>query len=623
LTARRRDLWWRRAQRLTATVLVVALIQFVAEVFNPFSMSDAVNARAANVLQAVAAPFYSAPGGTLGQQAVTVVLIDQRYFETIADGPEGGRPSWPLPVRTLTMGILRTIIDANPAALFIDTTFADTPREIVPGGLVDRERSATRLGELLRLLANRKPESSAAHRAPLPLLLAEGFSDGPGYTDNAGCPIRYVPTEDIARRSETATAVREAMFRPGSPPDPLPANLEMVDSSTITPSGYLLAPTRTGPGRDCHIRHDRHEGYIASPALALYRAYGTRCDLLKAPGCKAARAFASALYRAPAADAAGVHSYRVVLSGEGKGHDGAAAVAARVEGTLSPRWGVLMTKKMRNTFAGRAGADVCRPQFFGGTKLFGRTDWFGVRIDAVTLYLVQMFHPVERIFGARLQRPCAFIDTLSAADLLDQRSLSGSGPGSVARDFIKDRIVLLGASIPQVGDRFVSPVSGDLPGIYQHAVALENLVTSGGNYADADGGTWRFVCVVLLTAVLVVAMTALWEALLVVGCRWFGAAGELLLAPLAYYVSMLLVSALAIFALQGAGLPLTATVLPLISLHLVFFARWLERLRLWLDRRVGRLVARWRRRVRAREAEAEAEERQVAAGAANQMPQQV
>ncbi len=47
---------------------------------------------------------------------------------------------------------------------------------------------------------------------------------------------------------------------------------------------------------------------------------------------------------------------------------------------------------------------------------------------------------------------------------------------------LRDRLVLVGANITSTGDLVESPVHGQLPGVYLHAMALDNLINAGMDY---------------------------------------------------------------------------------------------------------------------------------------------
>lgn len=76
---------------------------------------------------------------------------------------------------------------------------------------------------------------------------------------------------------------------------------------------------------------------------------------------------------------------------------------------------------------------------------------------------------------------CPYTTTVSVAHLL----------GSFDKDVdaaIRGRTVFYGAAFEGVGDRAASPVFHDLPGVYLHAMAYDNLVSFEGHYKRADRG---------------------------------------------------------------------------------------------------------------------------------------
>lgn len=77
------------------------------------------------------------------------------------------------------------------------------------------------------------------------------------------------------------------------------------------------------------------------------------------------------------------------------------------------------------------------------------------------------------------KRKCPHTNTISVLHLL------GPVDGDVQRA-IEGKAVFYGGSFQMVGDRVVSPVYDDLPGVYLHAMAYDNLVTFTGDYKRAD-----------------------------------------------------------------------------------------------------------------------------------------
>ncbi|MDN4543542.1 CHASE2 domain-containing protein [Pseudomonas sp. C32] len=82
------------------------------------------------------------------------------------------------------------------------------------------------------------------------------------------------------------------------------------------------------------------------------------------------------------------------------------------------------------------------------------------------------------------QSRCLYNVTLSASDL----EANTPEDRAVLTELLRDRLVLVGANITSTGDLIQSPVHGKIPGIYLHAMALDNLVTLGMNY-DRDPET--------------------------------------------------------------------------------------------------------------------------------------
>lgn len=96
----------------------------------------------------------------------------------------------------------------------------------------------------------------------------------------------------------------------------------------------------------------------------------------------------------------------------------------------------------------------------------------------LTPSVVSMWVPgfLQRLAGRTPPpRPCPYHQTLSMADV-------GSMDPAQLAAIVRDRYVLVGAAIPGYNDLIETPVHGTLPGIYQHAMALDNLMTYGDQY---------------------------------------------------------------------------------------------------------------------------------------------
>lgn len=99
--------------------------------------------------------------------------------------------------------------------------------------------------------------------------------------------------------------------------------------------------------------------------------------------------------------------------------------------------------------------------------------------------LLQMFNLLASEIFWRLQnrwsQPCPYSRTLPAA------ALSANDPAArqLQREFLTDKLVIVGAAIEGAPDLILSPVHGKIPGAYLHAMALDNLITQGADYNKA------------------------------------------------------------------------------------------------------------------------------------------
>ncbi|MGH8353851.1 MAG: CHASE2 domain-containing protein [Pseudomonas sp.] len=112
-------------------------------------------------------------------------------------------------------------------------------------------------------------------------------------------------------------------------------------------------------------------------------------------------------------------------------------------------------------------------------------------------------------------QPCPYTRTLYLNQLRDPR----------VAEVLRDKLVLLGAQIRGIPDQVQSPVQGLLPGVYWHAMALDNLLVQGPHYwRDAPDLWGDFSCSDLLELLLVLAAGVIaWRLPAeprLVGSRW-------------------------------------------------------------------------------------------------------
>ena len=87
---------------------------------------------------------------------------------------------------------------------------------------------------------------------------------------------------------------------------------------------------------------------------------------------------------------------------------------------------------------------------------------------------------LRQFFQSSSAPVCPYHNTLSMAQM-------GELPEATLAPFLAGRYVLVGANVPGYNDFVNSPVHGLIPGVYLHAMALDNLLTYQGNYKLSTG----------------------------------------------------------------------------------------------------------------------------------------
>ncbi len=99
--------------------------------------------------------------------------------------------------------------------------------------------------------------------------------------------------------------------------------------------------------------------------------------------------------------------------------------------------------------------------------------------------LLELLPPgVQQVFHRDAPKPlCVFHSTVYAHDLANA---TRKDDAELSRN-LAGRIVMVGTSRSYTNDLVTSPLHDRLPGVYLHAMALDNLLTYGGNYKRAVG----------------------------------------------------------------------------------------------------------------------------------------
>jgi CHASE2 domain-containing sensor protein len=102
--------------------------------------------------------------------------------------------------------------------------------------------------------------------------------------------------------------------------------------------------------------------------------------------------------------------------------------------------------------------------------------WMDCSTDGAFAHLRQMVK--ENPLASK--RKCPHTNTISVLHLL------GRFDQDLKDRAVKGRTVFYGGSFQMAGDRVISPVFDDLPGVYLHAMAYDNLLTFGKDYKRAE-----------------------------------------------------------------------------------------------------------------------------------------
>ena len=143
--------------------------------------------------------------------------------------------------------------------------------------------------------------------------------------------------------------------------------------------------------------------------------------------------------------------------------------------------------------------------------------------------------------------------------------------------FIKDRVVLLGVDLTQAGDYYESPVNGNIPGVYVHAAAIENLLTRGFYFPRADPSLGWLIVVFFIDALAYVLMRAFWNYVFEHEFTTKSIFREFLFAPIVYFMIIIVFGGLIVALLAQTSAPLVDIALPIAALHLLLLGKLAER----------------------------------------------
>jgi CHASE2 domain-containing sensor protein len=126
---------------------------------------------------------------------------------------------------------------------------------------------------------------------------------------------------------------------------------------------------------------------------------------------------------------------------------------------------------------GLARADGQQMEIIWGNRVSALNEsWMDCTSDGTLVHLRQMLK--ENPLASK--RKCPHTNTISVVHLL------GPFDQTLKDQVVKGNTVFYGGSFEMAGDRVISPVFDDLPGVYLHAMAYDNLLTFRKDYKRAE-----------------------------------------------------------------------------------------------------------------------------------------
>jgi CHASE2 domain-containing sensor protein len=126
---------------------------------------------------------------------------------------------------------------------------------------------------------------------------------------------------------------------------------------------------------------------------------------------------------------------------------------------------------------GLARADGQQMEIIWGNRVSALNEsWMDCTSDGTLVHLRQMLK--ENPLASK--RKCPHTNTISVVHLL------GRFDQKLKDQVVKGNTVFYGGSFEMAGDRVISPVFDDLPGVYLHAMAYDNLLTFRKDYKRAE-----------------------------------------------------------------------------------------------------------------------------------------
>lgn len=452
----------RRARaRAVGRFLFYFLGGFALFTFDPFGFDRITDSYSERIIQRAFSPFYQSetpvwekgatapwlqpPDERRKESAVAVVMLDESTLTQMT-------LPWPVPYKHHGV-VLDRVLKSCPRALFIDFRFLR----------VDREQEVRNLE---RVLLNFFGVERTEDASPWARLAAEP----PGSI----APSRLSGAHECESQIASGELnLPPGHFRVGTFPLFF-AHADELDVPLIGRLGLFGKPVPTRFVTSGRIS-DYHGGYPLALPLSEKEAAargasegGSRGDLIATP--------AVALYR----------TYRGVPAGRATAPPG----PDEFQGPMYLRWGYWMNPRQT---AYRDALTVCETRC-GLTGLAGAVVPFLKSAELLVGALVS---------GARGRDEATTIYCPPILEIPAQIPMHVGTSAEAYREDLRGRMVLYGGNLSQTPDLAFSPVQGPIPGVYIHAMALDNLLTMGPKgYATRLSEGWSRAIELVLLAIL-------------------------------------------------------------------------------------------------------------------------
>jgi CHASE2 domain-containing sensor protein len=432
---------------------------------DPFGCSRIADDYSERILLRLAAPFHGgqwrgeASPPTLGQRKVTVLLIDEPSLKLF--GAPDERVTWPPPRNEQIDFILRPVLEKYPAAVLLDWTFH---AERLSDQESDKE-TRQQLEDLMREVAEEQARHPGRQALPPRLFLgSKPLFPSP----QPGCALQSVRQADVQAADDVAKSLRHWSAKE--------SGVELITLRAYSGNHYALLPykvepssTASAPQPETCAGAEVDGRFLASPAFAMFAEY-----CIREGKHEAASASCRILSQAPDQKIELAHQFTAEPSYFG--YRGSPQVST----PISLVWPGFRSAIQRDIDARLAAPDK-QPEM--------ASDETGLRRPTLAQRLKECqsigngFMPSLKLFGVLLwssvksspAEPCEYgVDTISLSDMILLES-KGELP-----DIFRDRYVFIGLDLPSVPDTITTPLYAHVPGVMQHAVALENLITLGG-----------------------------------------------------------------------------------------------------------------------------------------------